>query len=416
MLIDIRIDSKIFNRTYLPYLDNQARTQIFFGGSSSGKSFFIAQRVIKDLLEGGRNYLIARSVATTIKKSVFNEVVKAISSMNVRHLFVINKTSLEITCNVNNYQILFCGLDDVEKIKSITPINGVITDIWIEEATEIDDKNVYNQLKKRLRGMAGTKKKRIILSFNPVLQTHWIYETFFNEWDDTKSLYNGYDLTILKTTYKDNRFLAKDDIYELEHETDKYFYDVYTLGNWGVLGAVIYKNWEMTDLSSIRNQFVTHRHGLDFGFSQDPSAAVFTHHDRKNKTIYVYGELYKTELTNDLLAAEIIKSIKYEPIYCDCAEPKSIRELTQHGVYAQTTRKGKSSVNHGIQFLQQYKIIVDISCINFKREIQAYHWKTDHLGNVLPIPVGKADHLMDALRYAYEDEYREQPGVVSLRQ
>jgi phage terminase large subunit len=131
--LNLNLDKRIFNKSYRKFLNDQTRTQIYFGGSSSGKSYFLAQRTILDVLKGGRNYLICRAVAATIKKSVFNEVQKAIINFKLSKLFIINQSDMTITC-INGYQILFAGLDDVEKIKSITPKKGVITDIWVNLA------------------------------------------------------------------------------------------------------------------------------------------------------------------------------------------------------------------------------------------------------------------------------------------
>jgi len=403
--VRLNVSTKIFNEVYIPYLFDDTPTQIFYGGSSSGKSVFLAQRTVLDLMKGGRNYLVIRNVAKTIRGSVYNEIIKAISDMGLNSFFTVQKSEFTITC-FNGYQILFCGLDDPEKIKSITPAKGVITDIWIEEATEIDY-NAYKQLTKRLRGRSKVSK-RLIMSFNPILQEHWIYKEFFlNVWDDSKRKYKDDKLLILKTTYKDNRFLTEQDIRALEDETDKYFYEVYTLGNWGVLGAVIFKNWRVEDLSWLRDIADNYRNGLDFGFAEDPSALIHTHYDRKKKTIYVLDELYMPWLTNDVLAAEVKKIIGNQLVVCDSAEPKSIKELRQHGVNAIGAKKGKDSVNHGIQWLQQHTIVVDVKCQNTKNELMKYRWKEDKNGNVLPVPVDKDNHLIDALRYAYEDEFIE---------
>lgn len=129
------IEPEVFNSVYLPHLENYARTQVFYGGSSSGKSVFLAQRTIYDLMSGGRNYLICRQVGRTLRGSVFTEVCKVISEWGIGKLFNINKSDMLITCE-NGYQIIFAGLDDVEKLKSLTPAKGVVTDIWVEEATE----------------------------------------------------------------------------------------------------------------------------------------------------------------------------------------------------------------------------------------------------------------------------------------
>lgn len=402
--INIRIEPGVFNPVYLPHLNNFTRTQIFYGGSGSGKSVFLAQRTVVDVMNGGRNYLVCRQVGRTIRKSVFNEIKKVISDFNARNLFTINQTDLVITCK-NGYQILFSGLDDSEKIKSITPEKGVITDIWLEEATEMD-RNTVKDLYKRQRGGEESIPKRMIMSFNPILQTHWIYEDYFKTraWADDQTELQDDELSILKTWYIHNRFLTPEDVRDLENEKDSYYYSVYTLGNWGVLGNVIFSNWRVEDLSGMRDQFTNPRQGLDFGFSSDPAAVVVTHYDRMRKTIYVFDELYELGLTNDVLAGSVKAKIGEDILTCDSAEPKSIIELQRYGVNARAASKGKDSVLHGIQWLQQQTIILDSNCINLRNELQQYKWKEDAGGNAMPVPVDKNNHLIDALRYAYEQD------------
>jgi phage terminase large subunit len=392
------------NDAYETYLNCPSRTQIFYGGSASGKSVFLAQRAILDLLEGKRNYLVCRQVSRTIRGSVAMELQKVIISNGLSEYFNVNKTDGTITCK-NGKQIIFAGLDDVEKLKSITPQNGSITDLWIEEATETS-KDSIKQLIKRQRGGDSKTPKRITLSFNPVLQSHWIYKEYFSGigWADTQKEYISDALAIVKTTYKDNRYLTADDVRDLENETDSYYHNVYTLGNWGILGDVIFTNWRVEDLSAMGDQFTNRRNGLDFGFSSDPAAALVTHYDTKHKTIYIYKELYETGLTNDILAARLKEIITNERIVSDSSEPKSIQELNNNGVYAFGAVKGKDSVNFGIDWLKQQTIIIDKTCINMQNELSQYHWKKDAGGNSLKIPVDKNNHLIDALRYAYEGE------------
>jgi phage terminase large subunit len=277
--IKIDISRKVFNEVYLYSLEDTTRNQIFFGGSSAGKSqFVVGQRVIWDLLKGGRNYLIIRNVARTSRKSTFNQVRQTIADWKCGHLFTVNKADMVITC-VNGYQILFEGLDDVEKLKSVLPARGVITDILIEEATEtkLDD---VKQLQKRLRGKSD-KPKRITLVFNPILKSHWIYKEYFaGRFFDDDVVYKDDNLFILKTTYKDNRFLEPDDIIELENEKVDYFYQVYTLGNWGSLGGVIFTNWRVADLSDMIPHFDNVKYGLDFFYASDPMAYNRIHYDK----------------------------------------------------------------------------------------------------------------------------------------
>ncbi|MCK4295630.1 MAG: PBSX family phage terminase large subunit, partial [Candidatus Marinimicrobia bacterium] len=400
MSINVKISKEVFNERYIPYLKSVIRTEIFFGGSSGGKTVFLAQRCVIDLLEGGRNYLIIRNTAHTLRASVFNEVRKVIWRFSLEKLFKINITEMTITC-ANDYQIYFRGLDDTEKLKGIIPIKGVITDIWVEEATETKRDDI-KQLNKRLRGKSKVPK-RITLSFNPIMRSHWIFKEFFGGWIEGETEYHDDKLLILKTAYKDNlRFLEQDDIDELENEQDPYYRDVYTLGNWGILGDLIFTNWKIEDLSKIKDTFSTYYNGLDFGFSNDPSAAG--RQAIKGKKLYILQELiYEKGLTNDAIAGKLKPAIGKEYIRCDSSEPKSIAELRGYGIEALAAKKGPGSVNFGIQYLKQFEIIIDRSCQNAINEVQLYQWKKDKDGEVINVPVDKFNHFIDQVRYALND-------------
>lgn len=398
--MEVQISRKIFNPVYFPYLTLKTRVQIYFGGASSGKSRFLAQRCVYDMLVGGRNYLIVRKVAGTIRRSCFNEILKTINDWGVKEQFSVNQSDLIITCK-NGYQMMFAGLDDVEKIKSITPAQGPLTDIWIEEATEAEPDDV-KQLEKRLRGWSKFCK-RVTLSFNPIVKTHWIFAKYFHGWTDEMKEMSKTDLFVLKTTYKDNKFLAPDDIKAMENETDKYYYEVYSLGNWGMLGGVIFKNWKVQDLSEIKSTFDNYYNGCDFGYANDPASIIRLHYDAKHKRIYVTDEHYETGLTNEDLAKEIKRICgKSDVVTCDSSEPKSVAELIQHGVTAVGAVKGKDSVNFGIQWLQQHEIILDVNCTRLKSELEVYKWQEDKNGSQLPKPVDRNNHGIDAMRYATE--------------
>jgi phage terminase large subunit len=394
---------ELMNPAYAEHLTNDRQTQIYFGGSSSGKSFgILGQRTIRDMLRGERNYLILRKTARTIRNSCYNEITKCINRMDLAAQFTINKTDMVITHKASGRQILFAGLDDVEKVKSITPAVGVITDIMIEEATEAEY-NDYKSLIKRLRGQCEVPK-RMVLLFNPVTQDHWIYTEFFvGRFDDNTGVYYGTDLSILRTTYKHNRFLTQEDINRLESETDKYYYDVYTLGKWGVLGHLIYTNWEVRDLSDMLKTMHQFYNGQDFGFFPDPAAFIRVGLNRGKKEIYVFKERKGTHYTNDVLAKEIKPIVGREVVTCDNAEPKSIQELNDFGITAVPARKGPGSLEFGIKWLQRHKIIVDVSCTETAGELRKYKYREDRNGNVLPQPVDKDNHLLDGLRYALED-------------
>lgn len=397
----VRFTPDAFNSVYYPLLWDDTRIQLIFGGASSGKSYFIAQRVISDTLQE-RNTLILRNVARTIRGSCWNEVVKAINFMGLQGFFAISKTEMLITCIQNGSQILFSGLDDSEKIKSITPAKGVLTDIWIEEATEIarDD---YKQLEKRLRG-ESRHPKRITLSFNPIFKEHWLYSEFFQNWDESKTEYKGDGLSILKTTYKDNRFLTADDIFALENEKDEYYRQVYSLGNWGILGDVIFRNWHTEDLTEFKQSADNLYFGLDFGFSSDPCAVVKVHYDKSHKRIYILDEIYEKGLTNTALAPILRDFVGNHYVTCDSAEPKSIKELQNLGIKALGAKKGPDSIMHGIQWLQGHEIIIDSHCQHLRNEFQLYQWRKDKDGNSLRVPEDKNQHGIDGIRYALESE------------
>ena len=291
---------------------------------------------------------------------------------------------------------------DVEKIKSITPQSGPLTDIWIEEATETAYED-YKQLDKRLRG-ASKHVKRLTLSFNPVYKTHWIYREFFGIWDDAKQYAESDTVSILKTTYKDNRFLTADDRAALENEKDPYFREVYTLGNWGVLGDIIFRNWRTEDLAPLSAAYPQRLFGLDFGFSSDPCAAVNVAVDKRKKRVLIFDELYERGLTNSMLAERLKTFAGRNFIFCDSAEPKSIRELRNYDLNARAARKGPDSVIHGIQWLQGFELVLDTRCQNLRNELTLYQWRRDKDGNSMAIPEDKNNHLIDALRYAVELE------------
>ena len=230
MDVNIKISKKVFNEVYLPYLDNDDRYLVFGGGGSSGKSYFIGQRWIYKLIHPTRcNLLVTRQTGDTNRRSTFPLLKQVISNWNLSKHFKINESDMRIKCLLTGNEVAFAGLDDVEKIKSITFENGELTHIWCEEATEMQEADI-NQLKVRLRG--GSSKKQIVLSFNPVNIQHWIKKHFID---------SGL-ATVCWTTYKDNKFLTDDDRKALEdlQFIDEYTYEVYCLGKWGILGKTVF--------------------------------------------------------------------------------------------------------------------------------------------------------------------------------
>lgn len=233
--VDLTALPQLTNPAFYPLYADRQRYLVLYGGAGSGKSVFAAQKlIVRTLAEPGHKFLIVRKVAKTLRHSTFALLRETIGSWGLGQLFRANKTDMELACP-NGSAIIHAGLDDVEKLKSIHGVTG----IWIEEASEITPED-FRQLDIRLRGR--TKHyKQIILSFNPVSITHWLKEEFF---DNPKP-----NATVLHTTYKDNRFLDEDSKQVLEafRDTDEYYYTVYCLGQWGVLGRTVYNGKIVTE-------------------------------------------------------------------------------------------------------------------------------------------------------------------------
>ena len=170
--INIRISKKVFNKAFITYLSNNKRYLIFYGGAGSGKSFFVVERYIYKLLNSKMfNLLVVRATGKSNRDSTFALFKQIINKWKLGQYFKINESDLRIKCLLNGYEIVFSGLDDVEKLKSITFSKGELTDIWIEEASEILDAD-FNQLDVRLR--RKVTKKQIVISFNPIDINHWL--------------------------------------------------------------------------------------------------------------------------------------------------------------------------------------------------------------------------------------------------
>ena len=231
MNVNIKISKQVFNDVYIPYLENEDRYLVFYGGGSSGKSYFIGQRWIYMLINPDKkcNLLVVRQTGDTNRRSTFPLLKQVISNWNLGKYFKINESDMRIKCLLSGNEVAFAGLDDVEKIKSITFESGELTHIWVEEATECQEADI-NQLKVRLRG--GKSKKQIVLSFNPINIQHWIKRHFI----DSKLA------TVCFSTYKDNKFLTDADRKALEDLKiiDEYTYNVYCLGQWGILGKTVF--------------------------------------------------------------------------------------------------------------------------------------------------------------------------------
>ena len=397
--INLNFKKGTFNDVYFPLLlDYSKRYEVYYGGAGSGKSVFIAQKLLIKAINKKRRILIIRKVGTTLKDSVFPLVIDMLKKWKIYEYCKINLSTYTITLP-NESVLLFRGLDDSEKIKSITDI----TDIWCEEATELN-LDEFTQLDLRLRALVDDSQ--IWCSFNPVSKENWVYK----KWFDKDAIYDKENTMILKTTYKDNKFLPDSYINALEEKihSNPQYYKVYALGEFATLEGLVLTNWRKEEFDAIELAALglEHRAGMDLGWI-DKSAIIDTLYDRDNKTIYVFNEFYKSGCQLSELASAIgDMNLKKTKIYVDSSEPRSIQYFKNEGINAEGCAKGKDSVKAGLMFLQDHLIVVHPKCVNFITELENFSYiKSKQTGEWTEDTTHEWSHAIDACRYAYSDIY-----------
>ena len=372
--------TEIFERNY----DSQSKIVINRGGTRSSKTWSLNQLCALWLISGnyGSDKYCHEGVWTTVRKyrtnldgtviRDFEDILKAEGWYSgIDH----NKTKKQY--RYGKRLVEFIGADDEQKLR------GAKRNIlYCNEANELEYKQEFFQLLMRT-------ENKIFLDFNPDDEQIWINQ----ELEIKRSKEVG-DVEVVVSNYKNNSFLPKSLIKEIEYlkQTDKEFWKIYGLGEYGNISGLIYENVKYVD-SMPDCKLVAH--GLDFGYSIDVCAALSVY--RKDDELYLKELIYERELTNHDIAEKLIPIIGREELICDSAEPKSIEELYRLGLNAKPATKGRDSILNGIDILKRYKINV-VNSSNLRREFRMYKWATDKNGNSLQKPIG-SDHLMDALRY-----------------
>ncbi len=403
--IDIK---KVVGKNYGKFWNFKGRYKVVKGSRASKKSKTTALYYITKLMKHKEaNLLVVRKTYRTLKDSCFTELKWAIKRLGVEDKWKVTESPLEMTYIPTGQKIYFRGLDDPLKVTSITVENGVLCWLWIEEAYEILKESDFDMIDESIRGeIPKGLWKQITLTFNPWNERHWIKSRFFDVKDDP-------DILAMTTNYLMNEFLDKHDfkLFEKMKKNNPRRYQVAGLGNWGIVDGLVFENFieQKFDIDKLReNPNIESVFGLDFGYTNDPTALFCGLIDEKNKKLYVFDELYKKGLSNEKIFAEI-KALSYikEKIIADSAEPKSIDRLKELGLYRiKGARKGKDSINNGIDFLQDYQIIIHPRCVNFLTEITNYQWDKDKFGKTLNKPIDDFNHLMDAMRYAIESRIK----------
>lgn len=403
------------NRVYLPdvvgkgYADFwrfKGRYRICKGSRASKKSKTTALWYIVNMMKyPDANLLVIRKVFRTLKNSCFTELKWAINRLGVAAFWDIKESPLEMTYIPTGQKIYFRGLDEPLKVASVTVEHGYLCWAWIEEAYEISREADFDTLDESIRGAIPEETglfKQITLTFNPWNEHHWLKSRFFDKPDS--------EVLAKTTNYLCNEWLDEDDlkVFERMKKDNPRRYRVAGLGEWGISEGLIYENWkeEPFDIDNIRAMpNICSAFGLDFGYTNDPTALFCALVDKAAKTMWVFDEIYEYGMSNEALA-QAIKAAGYakENIIADSAEPKSIDRLRTLGItHVTAARKGKDSINNGIDYIQDYRIYIHPRCVNFLTEIGNYTWAEDSkTGKKINRPIDDFNHLMDAMRYGME--------------
>lgn len=391
---------EVVGKGYATFWNYKGRYRVCKGSRASKKSKTTALNFITRMMEYPEaNLLVVRKVYRTIKDSCFTELKWAIHRLGVDAHWEVKESPLEMTYKPTGQKIYFRGLDDPLKVTSITVEHGVMCWLWIEEAYEIMNEADFDMLNESIRGECPAPLfKQITLTFNPWNEKHWIKKRFFDAEPNP-------DILAMTTNYLCNEWLDDADkrVFEDMRQHNPRRYQVAGLGDWGIVEGLVFENWHERAFTMAEVKEAKTVLGLDFGYTNDPSALFVGFLDLSNRKLYVWDEMYEKGLSNAKIYEQIVRmGYAKEQIKADSAEPKSIDELAGKGLRIKAAKKGKDSINNGIQFIQDLEIVIHPRCVNFITEISNYTWDVDKFGKKLNVPIDDFNHLLDAMRYAVE--------------
>lgn len=398
---DVRINlPEVVGRGYGQFWRSKHRYRVVKGSRASKKSKTIALNYMVNLERYPlANLLVVRKSGRSLPDSCFTELKWAANRLKIDHRWKFIQNPLSATNVVTGQKIYFRGLDDPLKITSITVETGVLCWLWLEEAYEITKESDFDTLDESIRGeMPPGYFKQTTVSFNPWNERHWLKRRFF---DVTSP-----DVLAITTNYTCNEFLDDADrqMFEDMKKRNPRRYQVAGLGNWGVVEGLVYENWREDNftLADLPKDAVS-SFGLDYGYTNDPSAFVAQFYSPSERRIYVWDEFYEKGMSNRRIAAEVTRmGYQKEAIVADSSEPKSNDELRRLGLRVSGARKGPDSINFGVQWIQDQEIFIHPRCTNFITEISNYGFKMDRQGNLTNSPMDDFNHCMDAMRYDLE--------------
>lgn len=395
MIVNLNLKKNLFAPKFYPLLtDYSHRWEVYLGSAGSGKSYFISQKIIYRCLTEQVRVLVCRRYGTTIRNTCFSLFKDILNKWKLTPYVKIRETDFNIKFP-NGSEIIFTGLDEETKLLSLNNI-GVI---FIEEAFEVPQA-IVEQLNLRLRGKVNNQQ--IMMAFNPISKNSWLFD-FCNNPPDS--------YLFIHSTYKDNPFLTAEYVASLEelYKRNPAKARVFCDGEWGVNpDGLVLTNWTTQDFNplDLAAKGYEHRAGMDLGWV-DKTAIIDSLYDRKNKTIYVFNEFYKSgcqlsELVDALKDMNLTKT----KVYVDAAEPRSIEYFRKNGINATACAKGKDSVKAGLMFLQDNRIVVHPSCRNFINELENFSYIQSKLtGEWTEDTTHEYSHAIDACRYGYSDIY-----------
>ena len=414
---------KLIGKGYKQFWNHKGRYRVLKGGRGSKKSTTASFWFPYSMMKYWHSYglkpctLVIRRYYNTHRDSTFAQLKWAINRMDVSHLWKATKSPLELTYIPSGQKIMFRGLDDPQSITSITVEDGELCWVWWEEAFQITMEDDFNKVDMSIRGeMPAPLFKQHTLTFNPWSEKIWLKKAFFDK-VGTDGLSKDGDILAVTKNYDCNEFLGDDDrrIFEKMKEENPRRYSIEGEGNWGIAEGLVFENWQELefDVEYLKRQLdrednprYRQLHGLDFGYTNDPTAFIALLADEKEKKLFIYDEVSKTHMKNrDIHSTLKYKGFERVRICADSEDPRTIDELKDLGLYRMFgAKKGKGSVKAGIQKLQDYKIYVHPSCVNTIVELSNYVWATDKdTGKPSTDPIDEYNHLMDALRYATEE-------------
>lgn len=391
---------ELVGKGYKKFWHFKGRYRVVKGSRASKKSKTTALWYIYNLMKyKDANLLVIRKTGRTLKDSCYTELKWAAKRLHVEHLWDFTLSPLQATYIPTGQKIYFRGVDDPLKVTSITVDVGCLCWMWIEEAYEVMKEDDFNVLDESIRGEVPEGLfKQITLTFNPWNEHHWIKKRFFDAAPDP-------DILAITTNYLCNEWLDAADIrvFESMKKNNPRRYAVAGLGGWGIVDGLVYENWKEQEFTLEDIKECKTAVGLDFGYTNDPTAFFVGFIDIANKKLYVWDEIYQKGMSNKKIFDEISAAgYAKERITADSAEPKSIDELKGYGLRIKGAEKGKDSIKNGIQWIQDLEIIIHPRCVNFLTEISNYTWDKDKFGTKLNVPIDDFNHLMDAMRYALE--------------